>query len=194
MRQLMKQLNLDHRRFLRLFTCVQNQMDLYRTGNWLLPDQALILNVLDYMQAYPEFWHHPSEDIVFAELLERDIPQSSTVESLLIEHQQMEVMTRDIKSAYKDSILNDYLPSEQLIDDTYAYLDRQIGHLSTEKTAIYPVVDLYLSEQTLQALDINYKELKDPLFGSDLDAKYENLFLKISEMDKQMQREGFSFI
>jgi hemerythrin-like domain-containing protein len=190
----MKQLNLDHCRFLRLFSCVQNQLDLYRSGNWLLPDPRLILNVLDYMQAYPEFWHHPSEDILFAELLERDIPQSYTVESLLVEHQELESATRFIKSAYKDSIESDCLPSEQLIDDTYEYLDRQISHLSTEKTAIYPVVDVYLSDEVVKNLNLTHREIKDPLFGSELENKYDGLFQKIRETDQQMQRDGFSFI
>ncbi len=194
MQTLMKQLNLDHRRFLRLFSCVQHQLDLYRGGNWLLPDPGLILNVLDYMQAYPEFWHHPSEDILFAELLERDIPQSYTVESLLIEHQELESATRYIKSAYRDSIESDCLPSEQLIDDTYEYLDRQISHLSTEKTAIYPVVDVYLSDQVVKNLNLTHKEIKDPLFGSQLEGKYDGLFQKIRETDQQMQRDGFSFV
>ena len=194
MQPLMKQLNLDHQRFSRLFTCVQYQLDLYRSGNRLLPDINLILNVLDYMQAYPELWHHPSEDVLFSELLDRDIPQSYTVESLLIEHQELECATRSIKSAFKDCILNDCLPGESLIDETYEYLDRQLSHLGTEKNAIYPVVGIYLSEQVIRNLHLNRNEINDPIFGTQLESKYDKLFQEIRTADLQMQRDGFCFV
>ena len=58
----------------------------------------------------------------------------------------------------------------------------------------YPVVDIYLSDEVISNLNLNHKEIVDPLFGSDLQSKYDGLFEKIRETDLQMQRDGFSFI
>lgn len=194
MASLLNQLNHDHRRFMRLFACLKFQLNLYRNDDRVSPDFKLILSVLDYIQAYPEYYHHPAEDILFVHLLECDIPQSATIEKLLLEHQELESTTVELKSAYNSSNENGLLPSEQLLDSTFDYIDQQISHLNTERNAVYPIAGIYLCSADIERLQYPCATMEDPLFDAILDAKFNTLFQTIIATDKLTREDGFSFI
>jgi hypothetical protein len=74
-------LNADFRQLLDLL-----EAQLARFHRAEAPDYDLISDILYYMIHYPDLFHHPRENVIFAHLMKRDLATAQAVEDLARQH------------------------------------------------------------------------------------------------------------
>ena len=63
---IMERLSQEHRNIERLLTILERELEVFDRGG--RPDYEVIGAIISYFELYPEVYHHPQEDVVFAKL------------------------------------------------------------------------------------------------------------------------------
>jgi len=183
MNLLEKRLRKDHSRIKMVLDCLQYQLDCYGDEQQGSPELNIILEAINYLQAYPEKWHHPLEDLIFAELQRRKLDKNGVIAALLIEHQRLEKQTEDVFKLFY-SLANDcVVPVEVLKGKTQDLIDEQRRHIDTENEHVYPLMAKHFSDKDWQVLGGQAGDVHDPLFGTLLREDFADLYQYILEID-----------
>ncbi len=88
METLLDKLHLDHINISRLLDILDEQIRRYGRGQ--TPDYPLIVDILRYMEDYPDTVHHPREDMMFGRMRDRGVDM------------EMETTLRDLEQQHRD--------------------------------------------------------------------------------------------
>ncbi len=183
-----KQLHLDHYHISRLLHCLQRNISTYQTEGAWSEHLALILEALDYIKVYPEHWHHPVEDKIFAHIVKSYPKYADIVRALHVEHAELERLTKQLNQLF-EAIANDsVVPMDQLSRLTREFLTRQLVHIEQENELVYPLMSQCLSETDWSVLEQEIDEIQDPLFGEELREEYQLLHRYVMDADVELQR------
>lgn len=183
-----KQLHLDHYHISRLLQCLQRNIETYESGGAWAEHLSLILEALDYIKVYPEHWHHPVEDKIFAYIAKHYPQHAEVVAALHSEHKALETQTKELNSLF-EAIANDTIVSrDQLSRLTRDFLSRQISHIDRENEMVYPLMSSCLSAEDWSVLASEIDEAQDPLFGDRLQSEYRALHDYVISADLELQR------
>lgn len=142
---ILQKLNSDHKNIAKILYCFRAQIKEYEDPE-VEPSLTQIMNILDYISTVPERWHHPVEDIVFKRLLEKHPPHPEQIRSVLREHEDLERLTQELKSAFEQVSLDIAVPVSHLYKTAHIYLSRQMLHLDAEESVLFPMAEEYLEE------------------------------------------------
>ena len=84
MSQVIEALERDHANIARLLELLESEILAIGVGK--TPDYPLLQDIMCYMTQYPDRFHHPKEDLIFAQLLKREPGAKADVDALLQEH------------------------------------------------------------------------------------------------------------
>src|SRR5215831_14911854 len=101
---IIERLSREHRNIERLLVILEHELDIFDRG--ARPDYEVIRAIISYFEVYPEVYHHPQEDLVFAKLSIRDPAAAAKVGNLATEHQKGAERLRSVARAV-DSVLAD---------------------------------------------------------------------------------------
>ena len=76
----------EHRNIEMLLAVLERELEIFDRGG--RPDYEVIRAIISYFEVYPEVYHHPQEDVVFAKLKLRDPAAAAKVGDLALEHQK----------------------------------------------------------------------------------------------------------
>lgn len=171
-----KQLVDDHIHISRLLRFLSTQVGYAELkANW--DDQlSLVLDSLDYIQSYPEKWHHPVEDIVFARLREKGACDPKLLQDIADEHAKLERGTRELQQLF-EAVANDYVISgDRLAESLRQFIDAQSAHLARENDRVYPLLEEHLTSDDWDDIANQVELITDPLFGQAVQEDYQYLF------------------
>src|ERR1700674_3005540 len=94
----------EHRNIETLLAVLERELEIFDRGD--RPDYEVIRAIISYFEVYPEVYHHPQEDLVFAKLKIRDPAAVAKVGNLAHEHQKGAERLRRVAQAV-DSVLAD---------------------------------------------------------------------------------------
>ena len=77
---IIERLSQEHRNIERLLAILERELQVFDRGD--RPDYRVISAVISYFELYPEVYHHPQEDLVFAKLKIRDPAAAAKVGDL----------------------------------------------------------------------------------------------------------------
>ncbi len=83
---IIERLSQEHRNIEKLLAVLERELEVFDRGD--RPDYEVIRAVISYFELYPEVYHHPQEDVVFAKLKTRDPAAAAKVGDLAREHQK----------------------------------------------------------------------------------------------------------
>ena len=63
---IIERLSREHRNIEKLLTILERELEVFDRAD--RPDYEVIRAVISYFEVYPEVYHHPQEDLVFAKL------------------------------------------------------------------------------------------------------------------------------
>ena len=81
---IIERLSQEHRNIEKLLAILERELEVFDRGD--RPDYEVIRAVISYFEVYPEVYHHPQEDMVFAKLRTRDPVAAAKVGDLAREH------------------------------------------------------------------------------------------------------------
>jgi hemerythrin-like domain-containing protein len=167
----------EHMRFAQLLDFVENEMREFHYGGQ--PDYELMRDAVHYLQHYATRFHHPREDVAFQRMVERYPDKGLAIARLLQEHRVIDVAGAELLK-HLDSILEDTIvPREKVEAAAATYLVYYRHHLATEEAEILPLAAELLTPDDWAAVAAAVPLGPDPLFGSDINARYRELHAQI---------------
>jgi hemerythrin-like domain-containing protein len=120
---IIERLSQEHRNIEKLLTILERELEVFDRGD--RPDYEVIGAIISYFELYPEVYHHPQEDVVFAKLKTRDPAAAAKVGDLAREHHKGAERLRRVAYAVEnvladsevlrknvDTIVRDFKPQD----------------------------------------------------------------------------------
>lgn len=184
MHKLQRQLQTDHFHLQRLLNYLSHEINCYDFDSERTADLTVILSALDYVNVYPDKWHHPAEDIIFGRLIRKKVKESNLIQVLKDEHQAIAQETHKIHELFKSVAGDCIVPANELLATTRHFISLQRQHIEKESERIYPLMDTALSDEDWRAIEKEITLQSDPLFDAASKKEYDHLYRYILDLEK----------
>ena len=146
MNLIVEQLHEDHRQLVRVLYHLDREIKALSGLGKNRASLEKVLDILDYIQVYPEIWHHPVEDLIYEVLLQKDIPDPQQLANCIEEHGVLELLTENLHS-YLDQVTAGREELRlRLIKAGSEYVKRQLTHMEHEQQTLFPLMQSYLDQ------------------------------------------------
>ena len=117
-------------------------------------DFHLLLDIIDYMQSFPDRFHHPKEDLIYQRMALRDEGCIVEVQALLEEHKFLEKLAaRFAHSIDEVHLLPTVLKKKHVGELGAEYVARMREHINKEEASILPLSIEVLREEDWFLID-----------------------------------------
>lgn len=185
MHPIQSQLYADHHNLLRLLHCLEAEIAGYEAGQ-PCDHLSVILDIFDYVQFYPEQYHHPLEDELFTLLLRKKIGIEDQVLALKAEHKELEGLTRKASQLFNSVASDNVVPVNELVSVSREFLNRQIDHIVRENRLVYPLLSDIVGDAEWDRVASVVAERRDPLFGKGIMDEYRDLYSAILQAESEV--------
>ena len=172
----------DHKNISRLLSLLEKQVDHFAAGEYA--DYQIITDIMHYFVNYPDVYHHPHEDIVFAALKSKNINAADEIDEITAEHQKMADESVTIYDAIKHIQGNAILSREEIVSRLRNYIAEYHSHIDKEEDELFALANSTLEDEDWQAINTEIGDTDDPLFGKIRDREYQELYKMILSEDK----------
>lgn len=175
----MAELHQDHVHLSRLLDLMDEQLEILSTDGD--PDLLLMMDIVNYIQHYPDLVHHPKEDQVYKVFRERSDHWNDEVDALLKEHHNLPEATLEFFRLLEGAANGSSIVSRDvLIERVEKFVKLQRAHMNQEENKIFPVINKTLTDEDWATVEKNLIQQVDPLFGSNVEDCYKNLYHNIN--------------
>jgi hemerythrin-like domain-containing protein len=147
------------------------------------PRFDVLATMIDYINAFPERFHHPKEEAyLFRLLAKRWSDAAPLIEELQAEHRLSAAKIRALEHAlerYRQGGAGEFKAFAEAAAD---YATLQWHHIRTEEDKLVPLARAYLTASDWKLIDEAFSGHSDPLSGVKAEDEYENLFRRIVEL------------
>ncbi len=180
-------LSKEHRNIERLLAALEHELDIFDRGD--RPDYEVIRAIISYFEVYPEQYHHPQEDLVFAKLKVRDPAAAAKIGDLGREHKLGAERLRRVMLAV-DAILADREMLRQDVDAIIRdFIDRERRHISMEDRYFFPAALKALQPHDWTEIVSTLTTHKDPLFSDEVEERFDALREHILRLEQEVEAE-----
>ena len=169
----------DHTNIAKLLEILESEFLAIEVGK--TPDVPLMQDIMRYMSEHSDRFHHPKEDLIFAQLLTRDADVRADVDDLIEEHFLISIAGREFAALLRTSSINSVDAREQLGIAGAKYVRAQRDHMNKEERKLFPMAARMLTEKEWQDIDDAVKAIDDPLFDEMTVDDYQRLYRLIAE-------------
>ncbi|MDP5208621.1 hemerythrin domain-containing protein [Microbulbifer sp. 2205BS26-8] len=142
---------------------------------------SCILDALDYFSVYPDQYHHPVEDLIFAQLLRKPIHNRNAIYQVQRQHRQIATATKGICTLFYAVANNAMVERTVLQNTSSAYIQLQRNHIHLENSALFPQVERYLDTEDWRLIHIQTENLGNPFFDNNRKKVYEILHQHLTQ-------------
>jgi len=180
-------LSREHRNIEKLLTVLEHELDIFDRGD--RPDYEVIRAIISYFEVYPEVYHHPQEDLVFAKLKIRDPAAAAKIGDLSREHQKAAERLRGVAQAV-DGVLADREILRQNVDTIVRnFIEHERRHMMMEDRDFFPAALKALDPQDWTEIASTLTGQKDPLFSEVAEERFEALRAHILQLEQEAEAE-----
>lgn len=143
-------------------------------------DFDLVRAMLFYLDEFPDKLHHRKESAVLFRKLREVAPSASALLDQL-DHDH-EVGAQAILELEHLLLAFEQLGESRrqaFVDAVDRYVDKHVRHMRTEETEVLPLADKSLSDTDWDAINVAFREERDPLTSRKPSDEYHALFEKI---------------
>ncbi len=182
-----EQLSREHRNIERLLAVLERELEVFDRGD--RPDYEVIRAVISYFEVYPEVYHHPQEDLVFAKLRIRDPAAAAKIGNLALEHQKGAERLRRVAHAI-DNVLADREVLRQNVDSIIReFIEKERHHMMMEDRDFFPAALKALEPQDWTEIASGLSGHNDPLFSDIAEQKFDALRKQILRLEQEAEAE-----
>lgn len=173
LRDTLETLYSEHRYIAYLLDTMAEQEQRMRPGK--VPDYNLLLDILDYLTHYPDKYHHPREDMLFAHMLESDKEFKSKLDRLHREHKTLRHYNTELFNELTRIAAGRPIDQASLKKSIQRYISGYRKHMDYESRQIFTSATGELDPTDLDKLEANTRFSDDPVFGTEVQYKYRRL-------------------
>ena len=186
MSQVIAALNSDHANVAKLLDLLESEILAIEVGK--TPDYPLLRSIMQYITLYPDRYHHPKEDLIFAQLVKREPEVHADVEALLQEHVSLGTAGREFDCLLRTTDADSVNVREGLTTAGLSYIRALREHMLIEEEILFPIAMEVLTKEDWTLIDKKIGAAEDPLFGSAVPDEYLRLYQLI--MDRTERRSA----
>ncbi len=142
-------------------------------------DPQVLYESLHYMTHFPDAFHHPREDLVYARAGERDYALADSVDTLQRDHDHLSKLgPRALKAvAHWEETGEGVERLRALVQD---YTATMYKHMEVEEKLVFPEIERVLKPEDWRELERDdlMTPVPDPVFGPQVEREYRNLARK----------------
>lgn len=169
----------DHANIAKLLELLESEILAIEVGK--TPDYPLMQDIMRYMTQYPDRFHHPKEELIFAQLLKREPGTRADVEEMLEEHSSIKLDGQKFDSLLCASAVDSVDVREQLGTIGFAYIHSMREHILKEERKLFALAKVIFTRKEWQAIDEEADAIDDPLFGTLIADKFQRLYRLITD-------------
>ncbi|HYW04633.1 MAG TPA: hemerythrin domain-containing protein [Gammaproteobacteria bacterium] len=166
----------EHGNFARLLELLQGT--LVTPAEDAAPEYALVLDVLHYLTNYPDRFHHPVEDELYALLRDRRPDLGPTVDRLHCMHRRIATDGRGLLELVQGVSCGMIVPRRLLARRAWAYVTRYRRHMHLEEGLLLPAALQEIPATAWRSLRRHRPD--DPLFGRAIADEFRRLHAAIA--------------
>ena len=180
-------LSQEHRNTEMLLAVLERELEIFDRGD--RPDYEVIRAIISYFELYPEVYHHPQEDLVFAKLKIRDPAAAAKVGNLALEHQNGAERLRRVAQAV-DGVLADREILRQNVDNIVRdFIEHERRHIMMEDRDFFPAALKVLEPQDWTEIASALTNHEDPLFSEAAEETFGALRARILQLEQEAEAE-----
>lgn len=169
----------DHENIAKLLEILESEILAIEVGK--TPDHALMRDIMRYMAEHSDRFHHPKEDLIFAQLLKREPTVRADVEELITEHVFIRLAGQEFIGSLHSSGADSVDAREQLGVFGSRYVRALRDHMGKEENKLFPVATAMLTREDWKMIDAAIDTIDDPLFDEMTSDDYQRLYRAIAE-------------
>ena len=175
---LMQTLYAEHRHIASVMQLLAGQLAAIEAGEPV--DTHVVYETMDYMVTWPDRYHHPREDLIYAHAAELDPGLADSVDTLQRDHDNTARAGREVLEQI-ERWRDGSLPGAGLVKSGRAYIDHLYAHMNSEEKLVFPQIEHTLGAQDWSELaaDDQLRPVSDPVFGYRVQREYRNLARKL---------------
>jgi hemerythrin-like domain-containing protein len=188
MSEVINALRREHDALSKLLDALERQLVEFDQGR--RPDYDIVQGVIDYCLSFPDLYHHPKEDLVYARMKARNPAKAETVGDLLGEHESLAELTRRFAEAVRNVLDEAEISREGLLEVAYDFLGHYRRHIAGEEEVFFPAAFEVLTPEDWQAIEAEVEARLDPLFGHEPEQRFVLLREHVLAWDRDQQMAG----
>jgi hemerythrin-like domain-containing protein len=157
-------------------------------------DYFLMQDIVRYMHEYSDKVHHPTEDLMFEKLLQRNPAREKDVARLQREHGFLDRDTSKLMELLEIGAERQTPEYAKAVRDTagkYIYRIRQ--HMQFEENELFPSATQCLASKDWHDIEARLEAAEDPLFGRTVQRDYRVLYEYFADRSGQLSRKVTNF-
>ena len=184
---IIEHLSQEHRNIERLLAILERELQVFDRGD--RPDYKVISAVISYFELYPEVYHHPQEDLVFAKLKIRDPDAAAKVGDLAHEHQKGAERLRRVARAVENVLADREVLQQNLDTIVRDFITHERGHVMMEDRDFFPAALKVLEPQDWTEIASALTNPEDPLFSEAAEETFDALRARILQLEQEAEAE-----
>jgi hemerythrin-like domain-containing protein len=184
---IIERLSQEHRNIEKLLVILERELEVFDRGD--RPDFEVIRAVISYFEAYPEVYHHPQEDLVFAKLRERDPVAAAKVDDLAREHHKGAERLRRVAHAVENVLADGEIPRQNVDTIVRDFIAHERRHIMMEERYFFPAALEALKPQDWAEIASAVTDHKDPLFSYVTEEWFDALRAHILRLEQEAEAE-----
>lgn len=174
-------IKLEHRNLYRVLAVMR------AVGQGLLSgkqyDLELLRAILDYIETFPDRFHHPKEDeFLFKALRARSNEAGDVLASLEQDHRLGPERIHAMCKALGQMREGQEGAVRRLAELALDYVDRTMAHMQKEESVVLPLAVRDLTAEDWATMDAAFADNKDPLFSEDAKEEMRGLYSRIAAL------------
>ena len=189
---IVERLSREHRNIEKLLAILERELEVFDRGD--RPDYEVIRAVISYFEVYPEVYHHPQEDLVFAKLRERDPVAAAKVGDLAHEHHKGAERLRRVAQAVRYVLADGEVLRQNVDTIVRDFIAHERQHMMMEDRYFFPAALEALKPQDWTEIALAVTGHKDPLFSDVTEERFDGLRAHILRLEQEAEAERLSAV
>ncbi len=171
-------IRLEHFNIASVLVCLSHLLEEIQQGRWE-PDFELLGAILDYLEQFPEVFHHPKEeDHLFKAIAQRAPSAEVKLGYVRQEHVKGGEMLADLRRKLNAFAENrDAFSAFRDAAETYVAFERR--HMAREEKELLPLALEVLHDEDWRAINTAFGRNEDPMFGRERKKEFAGLVQRI---------------
>jgi hemerythrin-like domain-containing protein len=184
---IIERLSREHRNIETLLAVLERELEIFDRGD--RPDYEVIRAIISYFELYPEIYHHPQEELVFAKLKFRDPAAAAKVGNLTLEHQKGTERLRRVAQAVDGVLADREIPRQNVDNIVRDFIEKERRHVMMEDHDFFPAALKVLEPQDWTEIASASTNHEDPLFSEAAEETFAALRARILQLEQEAEAE-----
>ena len=186
---LMKALWAEHRHMATVMQLFSEQLKAIEGGE--LVDTHVVYEIMDYMVTWPDRFHHPREDLIYARVAEVDTRTVDDVDGLQRDHDHTAKRGRQLLQEIERWRLGE-VSGTVVVKSGRVYIDHIYEHMNLEEKLVFPRIEAALTLQDWRELaeDDELRAVAHSVFGPLVQREFRNMTRKLRRSLRRSVERG----